>query len=265
MAFKDIIYEVEQGIGRLTLNKPEKLNAMSWGSWAEVETAIKLAEDDDDTKVVLITGSGRGFCAGTDLTASGGEAGWHPRPFEGREAQMRSRYLVMEQIYHCRKPTIAAVNGASAGAGFSLALACDIRLAAESARFSAIFVKRAIVADTGCTWFLPRIVGMENALKMLYTGRLVPADEALAMGMVSEVLPDDRLMERANALAREIATGPSVAIELMKRLAHEAFAKDLRVQIEHEQMLQGVTNQTEDAKEGRLSFLEKREPVFKGR
>jgi 2-(1,2-epoxy-1,2-dihydrophenyl)acetyl-CoA isomerase len=265
MAFKDITYEVNDGVGLVTLNKPEKLNAMTWGSWAELETALKRAEDDDATRCVVITGAGRGFCAGTDLTATETEADWHPRPFSGRDEQMRSRYLVMEQVYHCRKPTIAAVNGASAGAGFSLALACDIRIASEAARFSAIFVKRAIVADTGCTWFLPRIVGMEQALKMLYTGRLVPAGEALAMGLVSEVVPADRLMPRAMELASEIAHGPSVAIELMKRLAHEAWDKDLQVQIEHEQMLQGVTARTEDVKEGRLSFLEKREPRFAGR
>jgi 2-(1,2-epoxy-1,2-dihydrophenyl)acetyl-CoA isomerase len=265
MAFKDITYEVNDGVGLVTLNKPEKLNAMTWGSWAELETALKRAEDDDATRCVVITGAGRGFCAGTDLTATETEADWHPRPFSGRDEQMRSRYLVMEQVYHCRKPTIAAVNGASAGAGFSLALACDIRIASEAARFSAIFVKRAIVADTGCTWFLPRIVGMEQALKMLYTGRLVPAGEALAMGLISEVVPADRLMPRALELASEIAHGPSVAIELMKRLAHEAWDKDLQVQIEHEQMLQGVTARTEDVKEGRLSFLEKREPRFAGR
>jgi 2-(1,2-epoxy-1,2-dihydrophenyl)acetyl-CoA isomerase len=265
MAFKDITYEVNDGVGLVTLNKPEKLNAMTWGSWAELETALKQADDDEATRCVVITGAGRGFCAGTDLTSSETEADWHPRPFSGREEQMRSRYLVMEQVYHCRKPTIAAVNGASAGAGFSLALACDIRIASEAARFSAVFVKRAIVADTGCTWFLPRIVGMEQALKMLFTGRLVPADEALTMGLVSEVVPAERLMPRALELAGEIAHGPSVAIELMKRLAHEAWDKALDVQIEHEQMLQGITSRTEDVKEGRLSFLEKREPRFAGR
>ncbi len=265
MTFKDLTVDVNDHVALITLNKPEKLNAMTWGSWAELETAMASSEADDDVRCIVITGAGRGFCAGTDLTATETEADWHPRPFSGRDEQMRSRYLVMEQIYRCRKPTIAAVNGASAGAGFSLALSVDIRIASEAARFSAVFVKRAIVADTGCTWFLPRIVGMENALKMLYTGRLVPADEALAMGLVSEVVPPEKLMERAMALAAEIAHGPSVAIELMKRLAHEAWETSLPTQIEHEQMLQGITSRTEDVKEGRLSFLEKREPRFQGR
>ncbi len=265
MAFKDIIYDVNDHVALITLNKPEKLNAMTWGSWAEMETALRDAEDDDGVRCIVITGAGRGFCAGTDLTSGETEADWHPRPFEGREEQMRSRFLVTEQVYRCRKPTIAAVNGASTGAGFSLALSTDIRIASEAARFSAIFVKRAIVADTGSTWFLPRIIGMENALKMLYTGRLVPAAEALAMGLVSEVVPAEHLMPRAQELAGEIAHGPSVAIELMKRLAHEAWDTDLKTHIEHEQMLQGITSRTEDVKEGRLSFLEKREPRFLGR
>lgn len=265
MAFKDILYTVDNGIARLTLNKPDKLNAVSWSTWAEIETAIQMANDDDDAKAVVITGAGRGFCAGTDLTTTDPESDWHPRPFQGRDLMMRSRFRGTELVYNCRKPTIAAVNGACVGAGFSLALACDIRIASEAARFSAIFVKRAIVADTGSTWFLPRIVGMEQALRLLYTGRLVPADEALRIGLVGEVVPPDELDARATALATEIATGPSVAIELVKRLAHEAEDNRLHTHIEQEQFLQQITNATEDVKEGRLSFLEKRDPVFKGR
>jgi 2-(1,2-epoxy-1,2-dihydrophenyl)acetyl-CoA isomerase len=265
MHFNDIMYEGTEGIAHLTLNKPEKLNALSWGSWSEIENAIAMADADDAVKVVLITGAGRGFCAGTDLTTGTRESDWPARPLAGRPGMMRSRYLGTAQVYHCRKPTIAAVNVASVGAGFSLAMACDIRIASEAARFSAIFVKRAIVADTGCTWFLPRLVGLENALKLMYTGRIVGAEEALSMGLVSEVVPADQLIARANALATEIATGPSVAIELMKRLTHEGLTRGLDEQIEMEQFLQGITHNTEDAAEGRNSFLERREPVFKGR
>ena len=265
MHFNDILYSVDHGVARLTLNKPEKMNALSWGSWSEIENAIDLADADDGVKAVLITGSGRGFCAGTDLTTGTRESDWPERPLAGRPGMVRSRYLGTAQVYRCRKPTIAAVNGASVGAGFSLAMASDIRIASEAARFSAIFVKRAIVADTGCTWFLPRLVGVENALKMMYTGRIIGAEEALRIGLVSEVVPADQLEERASALANEIATGPSVAIELMKRLTQESLSRGLEEQIELEQFLQGYTHNTEDAAEGRNSFLEKREPVFKGR
>lgn len=265
MHFNDILYSLDHGVARITLNKPEKLNALSWGSWAEIEHAIAAADDDDDVKAVLITGAGRGFCAGTDLTTGTRESDWPDRPLAGRPGLMRSRYLGTAQVYHCRKPTIAAVNGASVGAGFSLAMACDIRIASESARFSAIFVKRAIVADTGCTWFLPRLVGVENALKLMYTGRIIDAAEALRIGLVSEVVPADDLDARASELAHEIASGPSIAIELMKRLTQESMSRGLDEQIELEQFLQGYTHATEDAAEGRQSFLEKREPVFKGR
>lgn len=265
MEFKDILYSVDGGIARITLNKPEKLNALSWGSWAEIENAIAMAEADDAAKVVLITGAGRGFCAGTDLTAGTTEADWPARPLGGRPGMMRSRYLATAQVYYCKKPTIAAVNGASVGAGFSLAMACDIRIASEAARFSAIFVKRAIVADTGSTWFLPRLVGMENALKMLYTGRIVDAAEALRIGLVSEVVPAEELLARSEALATEIAKGPSIAIELIKRVTQEGLTRSLDDQIEMEQFLQGITSKSEDAVEGRQSFLERRDPVFKGR
>jgi 2-(1,2-epoxy-1,2-dihydrophenyl)acetyl-CoA isomerase len=144
-------------------------------------------------------------------------------------------------------------------------MACDIRVASEAARFSAIFVKRAIVADTGCTWFLPRLVGQERALEMMYTGRMVGAEEALRIGLVSEVVPADQFADRVTALATEIASGPSLAIELNKRLTREAENRTLEEQIELEEYLQGITHKSEDAAEGRNSFLEKREPAFKGR
>jgi 2-(1,2-epoxy-1,2-dihydrophenyl)acetyl-CoA isomerase len=261
----DIKYEITDNVALLTLNKPDRLNALSWSTWAEIESAIEAANRDDGVKAVVITGEGRGFSAGTDLTEQRSEADWHPRPFPGREARYRSRYLGTATVYNCTKPTIAAVNGVAVGAGFSLAMACDIRIASEAARFSAIFVKRAIVADTGCTWFLPRLVGMERALEMMYTGRMVGAEEALRIGLVSEVVAADQLMDRVSALAREIARGPSLAVELNKRLAHEGLSRSLEDQIELEEYLQAVTRDSEDAQEGRASFLEKREPVFKGR
>ncbi len=265
MPYDEITYEVENQIARLTLNKPKKLNALSWSTWAEIERAILETDESDDAKVLIITGAGRGFSSGTDLTRDLPPEKWQPRPYSDREGRKRSRYLATELVYHCRKPTIAAVNGACVGAGFSLALACDIRIASEAARFSAMFVKRAIVADTGTTWFLPRLIGMENALKMMYTGRLVPADEALQMGIISEVVPADQLDARATALASEIASGPSLAVELIKQLAQDGLDNSLGVQIQYEEYLQRVTHNSEDVSEGRLAFLEKRDPVFRGR
>ncbi len=263
MNFEDILYEVEDGVAQITLNKPDKLNALSWDSWADIETAIEAVNEDDAVRCVLITGAGRGFSAGTDLTAGASDA--RPRPYQGRTGTMRTTHLCTATVYDCRKPTIAAVNGVSVGAGFSLALACDIRIASETARFSAIFVKRGLSADTGATWFLPRLIGMERALEMLYTGRLVDAAEAEKIGLVSEVVAPNELMQRANTLAREIARGPTLAVEINKRLAREGMQRNLAEHIEAEQFLQEITHRSEDAKEGGLSFVEKREPVFKGR
>jgi len=260
---RDILYEVKDGVGRITLNKPDKLNALSWGSWADIETVMAAVNEDDAVRCVIITGAGRGFSAGTDLTA--GESDERPRPYKGRTGALRTTFLCTATVYDCRKPTIAAVNGVSVGAGFSLALACDIRIASETAQFSAIFTKRGLSGDTGATWFLPRMIGMERALEILYTGRLVDAKEAEKIGLVSEVVAPDKLMERVNALSSEIAHGPTLAVEINKRLAREGMERNLTEHIEAEQFLQEITHRSEEAREGRLSFLEKREPVFKGR
>ena len=264
MEFRDILWEIDgDGVARLTLNKPEKLNAISLDTVAEIEQAIAIANGDDDVRVVLITGAGRGFSSGTDLTARGVER--VERPFPGRAGRTRSHMMAPAFVHACPKPVIAAVNGVCVGAGFSLALACDIRIASADARFSSIFVKRAIVPDNGATWFLPRLVGMEHALRMMYTGRMVGAAEAREIGLVSEVVAPDELAERSGELAREIARGPSVAVELTKRLAHDGLRRSLEESVEMEHHYQSHVRDTEDAAEGRRSFLEKREPVFRGR
>lgn len=264
MTFNDILFASRDGVAELTLNRPEKLNALTWNTFAEVEQALRIAEGDDAVKVLLITGAGRGFSAGTDLTRPA-DAPEPDRPFKGRAGMMRSPFLLPEQLYRFPKPSIVAVNGVCVGAGLSLALSADIRIAAEEARFSAIFVKRAIPPDTGSTWFLPRLVGREQALKMIYTGRMVPAVEAREIGLVSEVVPLDQLMPRARELAGEIARGPSVAIELARSLVHEGLTRSLADQVLLEQFSQTVTATTEDIEEGRRSFLERREPRFQGR
>lgn len=263
MDLRDLLFEIDDGVARITLNKPEKLNALSWSSWAEIETVIEACNDDDAVRCVLITGAGRGFCSGTDLTATGGEAS--PRPYKGRTGVLRTTHLAPATVYDCRKPTIAAINGVCVGGGLSLALACDIRIASAAARFCAVFTKRGISGDTGSTWFLPRLIGMERALEMLYTGRMVDAEEARRSGLVSEVLPADAFMTRAEDLAGEIAHGPTLAIEINKRLTRDGLQRSLAEQIEAEEYHQAITHNSEDAVEGRRSFEEKREPAFKGR
>ena len=154
---ENIRYEIVENVGWVTLDQPEKLNALTWGAWAEIESVVDQANNDDEVKCLVFIGEGRGFSSGTDLTNTTTEADWHPRPYTGRALKYRSRFKATATVYHCIKPTIAAVNGVAAGAGFSLALACDMRIAKEGARLSAIFSRRGIVADTGSTWFLPWI------------------------------------------------------------------------------------------------------------
>ncbi|MFR9773743.1 enoyl-CoA hydratase/isomerase family protein [Nocardia sp. SC052] len=263
--FQDIRFDVDGGVATLTLNRPAILNALSWASWAEIETVIARVNTDDDVKVLIVTGEGRGFCSGTDLSGLDPGAAADSRPRRGRSGKIRSRELTTADVYHCKKPVIAAVNGVAAGGGLSLALACDIRIASTNASFSAVFVRRALVADTGTTWYLPRIVGVDRALELIYTGRMIEAAEALEIGLVTEVVTHDMLLERATELAREIAAGPSFVIELDKRLVRESFGRRLEDQIELEQMMRIRTRDTEDAKEGVQAFRERRRPIFRGR
>lgn len=259
MAYEDLLLDRSDGIGTITLNKPDKLNAMSWRTWMELEAAVAECDADDETKVILVTGSGRGFCSGTDLSAPADERE------RTRREKLRSGYLAAVSLVHAAKPTIAVVNGVAAGAGISIALACDIRIAATSSRFSAIFVKRALTGDFGCTYLLPRTVGLSNAFRMLYTGDMVDAEEALRMGLVSELVPDAELMARARAIAAPIASGPSIAVELTKRLVYRQIDAEIDQHVQYEEYLQRLTHGSDDAVEGRMSFFERREPRFRGR
>jgi 2-(1,2-epoxy-1,2-dihydrophenyl)acetyl-CoA isomerase len=163
------------------------------------------------------------------------------------------------------KPIIAALNGVAVGAGLSMALACDIRIASENARFGAIWVKRGLIPDAGATWFLPRVLPYDKAIELAFTGDLVGAREALEMGLVTRVVPHDQLMPEAEALAGKIAKGPSVAIELIKRGFRRSLTNDLKSQLDYETYAQNLCRRSEDHREGVKSFMEKRPPEFKGR
>ncbi len=268
MGYKEVVLSQDGGVAILKLNRPSRLNALSAGLLDEIGDAIDVVLKDEAVHCVVITGEGRGFCAGADL-AGGGPAGTAPVPELPRSTRLepfaRFGRMVM-QLRNTTKPTIAAVNGLAVGAGLSLSLLCDIRIAAADARFSAIFVKRGLVADTGCTYLLPRTVGVAKALEMMYTGDMVGAEEALRVGLVSQVVPPDKLLPTALELARRIASGPSVSIELMKRMVYQGLEADNFVaSFAFEGFAQNVAHTTEDAKEGVKSFLEKREANFKGK
>jgi 2-(1,2-epoxy-1,2-dihydrophenyl)acetyl-CoA isomerase len=242
----------------ITLNRPDVLNAFNAALHEALAAALKEARDPA-VRAVVITGAGRGFCVGQDLT-------------EFREApgdigeRLRARYHPnVLAIRNLEKPVIAAVNGAAAGAGLSFACACDLRLAAESAVFVPAFINIGLVPDSGGTFFVRRLLGYARAFEWLSSGRRLSAAEALGWGLVSEVVADDSLAGRATELAAELAALPTLAIGMTKRLLDHAETATLERQLEREAQLQAAATQSEDFREGVAAFLEKREPRFSGR
>jgi enoyl-CoA hydratase/carnithine racemase len=264
MTYKCLIYEVKDGVATLTLNRPERLNALGDTLRDDLHDAIVRSSVDPEVRVIVVTGAGKGFCAGGDVKAmnENREAG-RERPILEKVAPSRDRTLLAMQ--DAPQPIIAAVNGAAAGAGMNLALACDIRIASSAARFAQAFVRRGLHPDWGGTYFLPRIVGMAKAAEMIFTGDLIDADEALRLGIVSRVVAPEELMPAVHELARKIAAGPPVAIRLARRALYHNAECDLRQALEFETFAQNVCQDTEDAREGIRAFVEKRAPVFRGR
>jgi 2-(1,2-epoxy-1,2-dihydrophenyl)acetyl-CoA isomerase len=265
MEGKDIIYEKADRIATVTLNRPESRNAMGGTLSAELGQALEEANRDDEVGVLIITGAGKGFCSGADLSSLGSSSRQVGRGLVSRSPAAGGISSFALQLQNFEKPVIAAVNGAAAGAGLSLALACDIRIASDRARFTQIFIKRGLVPDTGSSYFLPRIVGMERALQMVLTGDILDAQQALEYGLVSRVVLHDELMKEARDLAGKLAAGPPVALKLAKRAGYKGATSDLASALEFEGYLQGVCFGTEDFREGVSAFLEKREPNFTGK
>jgi len=265
MDYEDLLLEKKDGIATITFNVPEKLNALS----AKMAMSLPLAADevakDDGVRVVIVTGAGRGFCAGADV------AGLKAR-IEGTIELSRYELLqvtgwpfanVFLQLY---KPVIAAVNGPCAGAGFSLALGCDIRIASETARFGAAQVARALVPDVGLTYLLPQAVGVSRALELMFTAEIIGAAEAERLGIVSRVVPPDELMKVTRELATKIAQQAPISVELTKKMVWRGLLDKIVRQIDLESYAQQICFQTEDHKESVRAFLEKRpQAPFKGK
>ena len=268
MTYESIILEVNEGVATLTLNRPDKLNALDPTLLQESAMVIRELNDDDEVKALIITGAGRAFCSGADLAVPVKGTDLN-QPGIRRRARLDpfvSFGWLIRQIDGFAKPAIAAVNGIAAGGGLAIALACDIRIASENAQFSCIFVRRGLVADCGTTFYLPRAVGVAKALEMMWTGDFIDATEAKDIGLVSRVVPAEDLMKVTKEFALRLARGPSVSIELHKRLAYEGLKTDsVLSQMAQEDFAQFVCRETEDVKEGVQSFIEKREPRFKGR
>lgn len=262
MEYKNIIYQVENRVAYLTFNRPDALNAVNAEMMAEILHALEDARYDEGVGAVTVTGAGRAFSAGGDVKTMPERLKMNPVE---RRANIRKLSRMITAFQQIEKPVVAAVNGAAVGAGCSIAMACDIRLASEKSKFGLVFVKRGLHPDMGGSYFLPRIVGTGRACEMIFTGKIIDAQEADRIGLVNRVVPTEKLMEEARTLAEEIANGPAVAVGISKVAIYKGLESDLEAALDYEAFAQSICSQTEDAKEGVQSFLEGREPVFKGR
>jgi 2-(1,2-epoxy-1,2-dihydrophenyl)acetyl-CoA isomerase len=261
--FETILYEVETGVATITLNRPDKLNAFTPKMHEELREGFKQIKRDQAVRAVLITGAGRGFCAGADLNERdlSPEAG---PPDLGATLERNYNRLV-RLIRASEKPVVAAVNGIAAGAGCNTALACDIVIAARSAAFLQAFVHIGVIPDAGGTYSLPRLVGQARATAMAMLGDKIPAEDAAQWGMIWKVVDDEALAGVARAIAERLAAGPTKAFGLMKRAFDAGARNDLGTQLDLERDLQTIAGRSEDHREGVAAFREKRKAAFKGR
>jgi 2-(1,2-epoxy-1,2-dihydrophenyl)acetyl-CoA isomerase len=258
-----LLVTVVGGVATLTLNRPDRLNALTAGLHEDLRAALDRAASDEAIRALLITGAGRGFCAGQDLSERRAAAR-DPRRDLGQGIERYYNPLI-RRLRSLEKPVIAAVNGVAAGAGVGLALACDIVIAAQSASFIEAFSRIGLVPDAGNTWFLPRLVGTARAMAMALTGEAVSAERAATWGLIWKAVPDDALMTEARELAQRLAQGPTRALGLTKRALNRSSTNGLDAQLDLERDLQREVGFGEDYREGVAAFLEKRPPRFNGR
>lgn len=262
MNYRTIVFEVEEQVASITLNRPESLNALNEEMAGELLAALGECGSREDVRAVVINGAGRGFCSGGDIRAMLDV--FEPDPSVFFTTVLRGLHGVTLALRNLPKPVIAAVHGYAAGAGFNLALACDLRVAAVGARFVQAFVNMALVPDMGGTYFLPRLVGPGRAAELFFTGRPVEAEEALRLGIVNQVVPDEKLKEAALELARRLAQGPTLALARTKALLNRTFEQGLAQQLEDELQGQIYCSGTADFKDAVSAFVEKRPAVFRG-
>jgi len=261
MSEAPLLYAVEDGVARITLNRPDSLNSFNAELHAEMRQALKAVRQDKSVRALLLTGNGRGFCAGQDLSdrnvAPGAEA---PDLGESLEKRYNPMLRVLRDLPF---PTLCAVNGVAAGAGANIAMACDIVLAARSASFIQAFCRIGLIPDSGGTWSLPRLVGMARAKGLAMLGDKLSAEQAEQWGMIWKVVDDESLQDEALTLARHLATQPTRGLALIKRALHASADNDFDTQLDLERDLQRLAGRTDDYREGVSAFMEKRKPSFK--
>ncbi len=255
-----ILLDHSDGVLTITLNRPDVLNAFNDQMSAEMQDALRQAERDAAVRCLLVTGAGRGFCSGQDLRDRAGNV-----QFSFVESLRRRYNPIIAKLRTIEKPVLAAVNGVAAGAGCSLALACDLRLAAAKASFIEIFARVGLVPDSGSTYFLPRLVGLGKAFELCYLADPLTADDALKIGLVNWVAADEDFLARSREIAGRLAQGPTKGCGLIKRALNHNLAVDLESALDYEAMLQEVAGRSTDHREGVSAFLEKRQATFNGR
>jgi 2-(1,2-epoxy-1,2-dihydrophenyl)acetyl-CoA isomerase len=251
--------ETTDRVATVTLDRPEKMNALSEEMYVELTRVFGELQSDDNVRAVIVTGAGKAFCSGSDV------GGMHNVDLISARERMKRRHRMIQNLVNLEKPVIAAVNGACVGIGFSIALACDLIIAAESARFSQIFKKIGLVPDGGSIFFLVQHLGIARAKELVYTARMLPATEAHEWGFVTKVVPDAQLLAETQSFAQELADSATYALGLAKKMFQSMYAPSLEALLEIEIMSSTIARLTEDHKEGITAFAEKRKPSFKGR
>ncbi|MBI4772448.1 MAG: enoyl-CoA hydratase/isomerase family protein [Chloroflexi bacterium] len=259
MPYETILTDLTDGVFTITLNRP-RANALNDQMAAEMLEALKTAERDPAVRCLVLTGCGNVFCAGQDVAAISGR----PQTFSFREHLEHTYHPIVRRLRRLEKPVIGGINGAAAGAGLGIALACDLRLAAESAKFVMAFAGIGLAPDSGTSFFLPQLVGLARALEMAYTNEPMSAAEALQRGLVNRVVPDAELAGAIRELAVRLAAGPTKAFGLTKRAMNRALTLSLDEALDYEGQLQDIAGRSYDHVEGVAAFLEKRPPVFRG-
>ena len=278
MQYKSITLERKNGMAILTFNRPEALNAVNAGMSEDAMDAINEISKDNNTRVAIITGAGKAFCSGADVreelariagvpTEPAGTAeGTFETIFERIMRGKPTLVAIPPQLRSMDKPVIGAINGIAAGAGFSVALACDLRIASERAKFSMAFILRGLIPDSGGTFFLPKLIGSAKACELVFTGDTIDAVEAERIGLVNRVVPQEKLMEAAEELAMKLIQRPPIALKYAKRAVYKGLTEaDLASHSDYEIAINRMLTHTEDFKEGVRAFLEKREAKFRGR
>jgi 2-(1,2-epoxy-1,2-dihydrophenyl)acetyl-CoA isomerase len=261
MTYSTLLYAVTDGVATITFNRPEVRNAFNGMMAEEMQAALKQADRYEAVRCLVITGAGAGFCAGQDLAALRDR----DEAISFREHLLKTYNPIVLKLRTIEKPVIAAVNGAAAGAGWGIALACDIRYAADTAKFRFAFTGIGLAPDSGTSFFLSRTLGLGKALEIAYTNDVVDANTALSLGLVNKVVPADQLMSTTMELARRLAQAPTCGLGLTKRAMNHALNVDLAAALDYEAYLQDIAGSTADHHEGVQAFLEKRTPNFVGK